>query len=75
MFKLNVEKLTLIGQMMGEIPCNFGENFITVTFFPSFTAGCFNYQLNWKSNRGERSFNNLDDAIEILQELHKTIGA
>lgn len=36
MFELDVERMKVLAQMMGEIPCDYGRNFIHVTFYPGF---------------------------------------
>ena len=74
MFQLDVEKIQVLAQMMGEIPCDYGRNLITVTFHPGFKSGHFNYLLNWKRDTGEREFRSLDDALKILQELIDQAG-
>ena len=74
MFELDVEKMKVLAQMMGEIPCDQGRNFITVTFYPGFRTGYFSIQFNWKCNNGEREFKSLDEAIRILEELVAIAG-
>lgn len=69
MFELDVEKMKVLAQLMGEIPCDQGRNLITVTFYPGFQAGCFNFLFNWKCDNGEISFNNLDEAIQVAEKL------
>lgn len=74
MFELDVEKMKILAQMMGEIPGDYGRNSIRVTFYPGFRAGYFNYQFNWKCNNGEREFKSLDEATQILHELVDSAG-
>lgn len=74
MFELDVERMKVLASMMGEIPCDYGKNFITVTFYPGFKRGYFSYLFNWKCDNGEREFRSLDEAIAILQELIDTAG-
>jgi hypothetical protein len=70
---LDPAKLIEISRLMCEIPCDAGRNFITVTFYPGMCSGYFEFLFNWKCDKGEVSFNSLDDAIQKLLELRMRV--
>ena len=74
MFELDVEKMRVLAQMMGEIPCDYGRNLITVTFHRGFKSGYFTFLFRWKCDNGELDFKSLDEAIQILRGLAERAG-
>lgn len=70
-FQVDIEKMTVLAQIMGEIPLNAGQNLISITFYRGFQAGYFTFQFGWKTDNGELEFGTLDQAIQIAKKLVK----
>lgn len=72
----NIDKLQKLGELANSIPCNAGENFVSLRFGSGqFSYGAVIFMLDWKSDCGESEFMNLDEAIAIVEKIKQKVSA
>lgn len=64
------EKLQYLKEL-SSIPTNYGEQFLHVLLFLGAECGEIRYGFGYKKILGERDFNTLDEAIEIVKKLRE----